>query len=165
MLKEVTCMSTQYFCNKPTAILSEFNWILSNIGITNCCSRRQENSSGNASSYQQSRIYSGYSDWDEEGKWVDVMGNFLSWNNWKSNSPVSITISSKYTCWYICFSLLSIRSFSIFTLQDHARYFSLVHAVYLGFESHARYLGFENHCRYLGFENHCKFFSLKNIWW
>ena len=50
MLKEVTCMSTQYFCNKPTAILSEFNWILSNIGITNCCSQRQENSSGNASS-------------------------------------------------------------------------------------------------------------------
>ena len=29
---------------------------------------------------------------------------------------LSITISSKYTCWYICFSLLSIRSFSIFTL-------------------------------------------------
>ena len=31
-------------------------------------------------------------------------------------ADLSITISSKYTCWYICISWVSIHAFSIFTV-------------------------------------------------
>ena len=100
ILKEETCMSThqddKIFATKLRLDYQntiEFCQKLgSQIVVAKDIKTLQEMlQAANGTCGQQSRIYSGYSDRDEEGKWVDVMGNILSWNNWKSNSPVNWT--------------------------------------------------------------------------